>query len=109
MRDLASSRWGDSGADRKVREHVLGHIIDKNEYEKMKYRDFVEREYLKALPWLNILSEDPEKISRSQVDAELEGTKHELELMRNELARERQERAVMRRELDEILRKMGEE
>ena len=85
MRDLASSRWGDSGADRVVREFMMGHTIDPNKYEQMKYRGFVEREYVKALPWLNILSADPEKISRRQVDADLEAQNAKVDALSHEL------------------------
>ena len=110
IRDLMSSRWAMSGADRVVREGVLGHGLDPNDYEKFKYQTgFAEREYRKALPYLNILSEDPEKISRSQVDAELEGTKRELELMRSELGKMRRERettAARLRRIEQELEKL---
>lgn len=72
IRDLMSSRWAMSGADRMVREGVMGHGLDPNEYEKFKYQQgFAEREYRKFLPWANILSDDPERVRRSQVDEKL--------------------------------------
>ena len=94
MRDLASSRWGDSGADRVVREFMMGHTIDANKYEQMKYRGFVEREYLKALPWLNILSMDPEKISRGQLDVDLAAQNAKVEVLSRELAALRKRQQV---------------
>jgi len=114
-RDLGSSRWGQSGADRFVREVIMGHNmtkLDPNKYEKVKYQEgLAEDEYRKALPYLNILSVDPDKISRSQVDAEREGTKHELELMRNEVGRMRRifDNPLMVRFLEEKLAELQRE
>lgn len=41
----------------------MGHIIDTNDYNKA-FRDqgYAADEYLKAEPWLNIISEDPERV-----------------------------------------------
>lgn len=88
-RDLMSSRWGQSGADRFVRETIMGHNtgkLDPDRYEKVKYQpDLAEAEYRKALPWLNIMSEDPTKVDRGAIDVELESYKEEMKLLRGEL------------------------
>ena len=63
LRDLFRSRWQKSGADSLAAEFFMGHVIDVNEYNKA-FRDqaYAEYEYLKAEPWLNIVSKDPEKV-----------------------------------------------
>ena len=87
IRDLMSSRWAMSGADRVVREGVMGHGLDPNDYEKFKYQQgFAEREYRKFLPYANIVSEDPTKVSRSQVEAELAAQNAKVEVLSRELA-----------------------
>lgn len=44
----------------------MGHIIDRNEYNKVfNDPDYAREQYMIAEPWLNILSERPESISRT--------------------------------------------
>jgi len=85
IRDLMRSRWGDSGAKAVVAEFIMGHRIDKNSYNKMKYKTLVESEYRRALPWLNILSCDPRKVDRTSVDLELESYKRDQTELRQKL------------------------
>ena len=89
IRDLMRSRWHVSGADPLVSEFMMGHEIDSNHYNKfMKYEPWYPiAEYRKALPWLNVLSEDPNKVDRSQIDSELESHKAEIEVLRREVAK----------------------
>lgn len=63
IRDVFRSQWEKTPAKGSVAEFMMGHQIDPLEYNKA-FRDesWTLNEYLKALPWLNILSEDPEKI-----------------------------------------------
>jgi len=113
IRDLMSSRWGMSGADRTVREFIMGHTVvksDPNKYEKIKYQHgFAEQEYRKALPYLNVLSEDPDKVSRGQVDLELEGTKQTVELLQRQLAEERRVNEERFREIKEWMERKATE
>lgn len=101
-RDLMSSRWANSGADRVVREGIMGHRLDPNNYEKFKYQPgFAEKEYRKALPWLNIVSTDPTKVDRTEVDEELDVLRRRV----LEMERERQQvREQLQRIEDELKR-----
>ena len=78
-RDLMSSRWGMSGADRVVREGIMGHVLDPNDYEKFKYQEgYAEAEYRRFLPYANIMTEDPLKVDRRVVDEELDSLRREI-------------------------------
>lgn len=60
----------------------MGHNVDPLEYNKaMGDTDYTAREYRKAEPWLNILSEDPEKVPLESV----EETQYQLEKRIKEL------------------------
>jgi len=58
MRDIARSLWHQSGADRDVAEFMMGHTVDPLRYDKIYTLDptWVQDEYRKALPYLNILT-----------------------------------------------------
>ena len=63
MRDLFRSRWQKSAAAGEATEFFMGHVIDPNEYNKaFRDKDYAAEQYLRAEPWLNILSEDPEVV-----------------------------------------------
>ena len=64
MRDLFRSRWRPSGVDVEVAEFFMGHDIDRLGYDKSPklYPEWFEDQYRKAEPWLNIVSEDPERV-----------------------------------------------
>jgi hypothetical protein len=69
MRDVARSRWQKSGADPMAVEFFMGHLIDVNDYNKaFRDVDYARSMYLDAEPWLNIISNDPEKIPRVEHD-----------------------------------------
>ena len=65
IRDLFRSCWETTPAKPSVAEFMMGHVIDPNNYNKFFMTDYswVKKEYLTAMPWLNILSEDPRVIS----------------------------------------------
>jgi len=88
IRDLMRSRWQVSGADPLVAEFLMGHEVDKNAYVKfMDYEpNYVVQEYRKALPWLNVLSEEPDKISRDEIGSRLDERDAEIDALRSELA-----------------------
>lgn len=87
IRDLMRSRWGPSGAKLVVAEFIMGHNIDPNEYHKMEYTPtYPIQEYRKALPWLNVLSCDPNKVDRTEVDSKLEASEAKVDVLSRELA-----------------------
>ena len=70
IRDVFRSRWEKSGARGVAAEFFMGHIIDPNDYNKAFMDvDFAREQYSIAENWLNILSEDPEKVPRSEMDS----------------------------------------
>jgi len=79
MRDLFRSSWETSPAKGIVAEFFMGHAIDPNNYNKFFKTDpkWVEGQYKLALPWLNILSEDPRKVPVDAVASLKEKTKHQ--------------------------------
>jgi len=85
IRDLMRSRWGSSGADEKVAEFMMEHDeqVDPNEYlDWTKYQlKYPMQQYRKALPWLNVLSEDPEKVSRFEVQGQLEASEAKVDAL----------------------------
>jgi len=63
LRDLFRTRWQMSGAAPAVAEFMMGHVVDPLGYNKFwRDPDYVADEYLKAEPWLNVVSEEPEKV-----------------------------------------------
>jgi len=88
IRDLFRSRWHVSKADGDTAEFMMGHDIDPNKYKKFMDLEpwFTVQEYRKALKWLNVLSDEPDKISRLDVDAKLEAREAEVEALRREVA-----------------------
>jgi integrase len=83
MRDVFRSQWAKSSAKAEVGEYVMGHSIDSLEYNKSFHDvDLYRKEYLKALPLLQVMSSGrPFKM----VDEE------EVESLRNEVQRLREQ------------------
>jgi len=91
IRDLSRTRWHLSGADPLVAEFMMQHDeqVDPNHYNKFaKYEPaYSVKEYRRALPWLNVLSHDPAKVDRSDLEARLEARDAETEVLRREIGR----------------------
>jgi len=73
IRDVYRSTWEISPASPTLAEFCLGHDIDSNHYNKF-YRniEFTTKEYMKAQPYLNILSEDPLSIKKADMEEIIE-------------------------------------
>jgi len=75
IRDVSRTQWSRSPAKPIIAEFMMGHKsqLDPNEYDKVvRDPEYSMREYRKALPWLNILSEDPDMIPLEQHEAEMD-------------------------------------
>ena len=88
IRDLFRTEWHRactfSGVDPDVGETMMGHSIDPLQYDKiMRDRSYGLGQYRKAVSWLNILSEDPRKLDRSEVQSEMDGMKKELSRLKS--------------------------
>jgi len=71
-----------AGADPKCAEFFMGHSIDSLNYDKiMRDRTYALSQYRRALPWLNVLSEDPRFIDRCEVEDQLESQRVQAEVM----------------------------
>ena len=91
LRDLFSTEWGRAqayfGVTGFAGEFFMGHEIDPLKYKKiMNDKSFGLEQYRKAMPMFNILSEDPRKISRSEVHTQLEASEAKVELLGREVA-----------------------
>ena len=87
LRDLYRSMWELSSAKSIVAEFCMGHIIDPNEYNKIMTLkpEWAESQYKLAEPYLNLLSEDPTKVSINKIQ-EFEETIKRLQQEKNDLA-----------------------
>lgn len=107
IRDLGRSRWKASGADLTVAEVIMGHYVDPNFYDKMKYTPgYAFQEYREALRWLNVVSEGPERVDRASVDAELEKQRQRNEKLTQDLVSLRQNVTEIQRTMDELKREV---
>lgn len=106
MRDTFRSEWDLSPARSVCAEFFMGHNIDQNQYNKIMklHPEWAEQQYALAEPFLNIMSEDPRRITTDRLEAEVE--KRVRERLANEHGRlEKLERDLqeMRAQLKEIL------
>jgi len=80
LRDTFKSEWHYSGADLRLADFCMGHEIDPLLYNKVMrlHPEFLEEVYRIAEPYLNILSEEPRKISRAEFAGELESSRQKI-------------------------------
>jgi hypothetical protein len=91
-RDLFRTQCQFAGVDAPVPEFWMGHgeQVDPNDYNKFMNesgRAYVLSQYMKALPFLNIMSEEPRKVDRLTVLQELEGRDREIADLRDLVGR----------------------
>lgn len=91
LRDLFRSEWELSPSKGVAAEFFLGHNIDPNEYNKITklHPEWAEQQYEDAVPWLNIMSENPRVIKKQDIRTlrkELISTTAENEELRNRLS-----------------------
>jgi len=68
LRDLFRSQWEKSPAKASVAEHCMGHVGDPLGYEKASSDpEWAKAEYMKAIPWLNILSNPINETLESEI------------------------------------------
>lgn len=90
LRDLFRTQCQYVGVDAPVPEFWMGHgeQVDPNDYNKFMNesgRAYVLGEYMKALPFLNLLSEEPRKVDKLTVLRELEERDREIKQLRDEM------------------------
>lgn len=86
LRDLFRTEWHRSQADPSVAEHCMGHTVDPLQYDKiMRDHTYARAHYLRALPYLNILSENPRVLPRAQVDDRLSAQSREISELRDKV------------------------
>lgn len=83
MRDVFRSVWEKTSANKNVAEFMMGHQVDPLHYNKAcRDMEWTESEYLKALPWLNIMSGGGEmkavKDELTEKNAQIEELKAEI-------------------------------
>jgi len=108
MRDTFRSEWDLSPARSVCVEFFMGHNIDQNQYNKIMklHPEWAENQYALAESFLNIMSEDPRRITVDRLEAEVK--KRVRERLANEHGRlEKLERDLqdLRAQIKEMLEK----
>ena len=117
LRDVFRSQWAKSPAKGEVAEFLLGHSIDPLSYNKA-WRDlqFYRQEYVKALPYLQILSsgrpyhlvgEDEVKQLLHEV-ALIRGKRDDVELLKQRLEEVTEQMEGFRKITNTLLKMMRE-
>ena len=91
LRDLFRTQWHRAqryaAVDPDAGEFFMGHSIDRDAYDKIM-KDVAEarRQYRLAVPWLNVVSEMPDVVARSEVEDRLSASEGQVEVLSRELA-----------------------
>lgn len=87
IRDVMRSRWRLSGVDKEVAEFFMGHNLDRYNYDKSPkhYPEWFKDQYKKALPWLNLLSQDPDLVPKEEYESTFERQQLEINDLKYEL------------------------
>jgi hypothetical protein len=106
LRDLFRTRWERSGVKGLAAEYFMGHVVDPLDYNKA-YRDeeYTRALYLEAEPWLNLLSEEPEKVSRTEHEKHLREIK---EVQDKRIAELEAQQAITDRQLEALMESLRE-
>jgi hypothetical protein len=84
----------------------MGHSIDSLKYTKIRRdKKYALEQYRKALPWLNIMSEDPRKVDSVDVEAKLEACRACEEALGKRMELEEKVKLLANPELLRLLRK----
>lgn len=106
LRDVFRSVWEKTPANTNVAEFAMGHQIDPLEYNKAcRDMDWTKSEYLKALPWLNIMSGGAEL---KAVEDEIATKDARIEELEAEVARLKETPIDKDAFMEEILKKLEE-
>ena len=86
LRDIFRTEWQMSQAEPVCAEFFMGHDIDPNHYNKIMkmHPEWAEEQYAKAEPFLNIVSEDPRKVSLDRV-RQLEEKTREIDRLQDKI------------------------
>jgi len=98
LRDLFRTEWHRAqtyfGVDPDAGEFFMGHMVDPLKYDKiMRDKSYGLEQFRKAVSMLNVLSEDPRKVDRSDVQNQLEASEAKVDVLSKEVA-------VLRREVE---------
>lgn len=91
IRQVFRSRWAQSEASPDVAEYMMGHVVDKLDYNQVHMdREFRINEYCKALPYLDIETTTYEARAANEKAEQATKRIKEMETQIEELRRERQ-------------------
>lgn len=112
LRDLFRSRWRLTGIDVELAEYFLGHGLDRYGYDKSPQHDpeWFKDKYVEASSWLNILTEDPQKVSVKEVHSlrmENRRLEEELKMAQNVQNQKIADMEEQLRLIQEYMRKKG--
>ena len=113
VRDLFRSQWEKSSSKGSVAEFLMQHDVDPNEYNKAhRDKNWVWREYRRAIPKLNILSSsepyglvESDEVERLKYELEQakKGQNTELARLEKKLEQTRQEQLTLMKKITELV------
>jgi hypothetical protein len=113
---LFKTRWKVSGVDIEIGDYFMGHDIDDLGYDKSPrdYPDFYRDSYMRAEPWLNVLSQDPERVPRAEMerrlgerDRQMREWMEEVQLYQEKMSREIEELRGVKVKRNSTIRGLG--